>query len=187
MVLLIDNPSFTANEVYEIQATDSVEGAATGAGFGGIGLSNQPHQQLANRTAFLKQRQDVNISAIGVLQAFVADFAGSIGPNGFIEIPFLDETRGLISAIIQWGAAFPAGGLGEDVSYTVNWPTTYPNACVWATGTLSNSQALRNTGKLILEVVSFSTTAGVFRSDLIGGAVTTQDPNDGFYWISVGF
>jgi hypothetical protein len=53
MVLLIDNPTFTANEVYEIQATDPVEGSATGASFGGLGLSNQPHQQLANRTAFL--------------------------------------------------------------------------------------------------------------------------------------
>lgn len=38
MVLLIDTPSFTANEVYEIQATDAVEGAASGASFGGIGL-----------------------------------------------------------------------------------------------------------------------------------------------------
>ena len=50
MALLIDSPSFTANEVYEIQATDPVEGAASGASFGGLGLSNQPHQQLANRT-----------------------------------------------------------------------------------------------------------------------------------------
>jgi hypothetical protein len=64
MALLIDSPSFTANEVYEIQATDAVEGAAIGASFGGIGLSNQPHQQLANRTAFVKQRQDTNIGNI---------------------------------------------------------------------------------------------------------------------------
>ena len=72
MALLIDSPSFTANEVYEIQATDAVEGAATGASFGGLGLSNQPHQQLANRTAFLKQRQDTNIGNIAALQAFAA-------------------------------------------------------------------------------------------------------------------
>ena len=70
MALLIDSPSFTANEVYEIQATDAVEGAATGASFGGLGLSNQPHQQLANRTAFLKQRQDTNVGNIAALQAF---------------------------------------------------------------------------------------------------------------------
>lgn len=187
MATLIDGPAFTQNEIYEILATDKVEGAATGASFGGIGISNQPHQQLANRTSFLKQRQDVNISAIGALQAFAAGFVGSMGPNGFIEIPFADQARGAIVAVVQWGAMFPAGGLGEDVSYTVNWPTPFPSACFWASGTLSNSQAIRNTGKLILDIVSISTTAGVFRSDLIGGAVTTQPPNDGFYWIAIGF
>ena len=69
MATLIDAAEFTSNEVYQIQATDPVEGAASGASFSGTGISNQPHQQLANRTAFLKQRQDVNISNIGVLQA----------------------------------------------------------------------------------------------------------------------
>jgi len=56
MTTLIDSPEFSANEIYQIQQTDAVEGAATGASFGGIGVSNQPHQQLANRTALLKQR-----------------------------------------------------------------------------------------------------------------------------------
>jgi hypothetical protein len=63
MTTLIDSPEFSANEIYQIQQTDAVEGAASGATFGGIGVSNQPHQQLANRTALLKQRQDVNIAA----------------------------------------------------------------------------------------------------------------------------
>jgi hypothetical protein len=69
MATLIDEPEFTLNEVYSMQQTDPVEGAAAGASFSGIGISNQPHQQLANRTAFLKQRQDTNINNIGVLQA----------------------------------------------------------------------------------------------------------------------
>ena len=72
MATLIDAAEFTSNEVYQIQATDPVEGAASGASFSGTGISNQPHQQLANRTAFLKQRQDVNIANIGVLQTFLA-------------------------------------------------------------------------------------------------------------------
>jgi hypothetical protein len=84
MATLIDAAEFTSNEVYQIQATDPVEGAASGASFSGTGISNQPHQQLANRTAFLKQRQDVNVSNIGVLQAFMAEFAGAIGRNGYI-------------------------------------------------------------------------------------------------------
>ena len=86
MATLIDAAEYTSNEVYQIQATDPVEGAATGASFSGTGISNQPHQQLANRTAFLKQRQDVNISNIGILQAFMAKY------------PFIDAMAGLYSA-----------------------------------------------------------------------------------------
>ena len=186
MATLIDAAEYTSNEVYQIQATDPVEGAASGASFSGTGVSNQPHQQLANRTAFLKQRQDVNISNIGVLQAFMANFAGAMGANGYLAIPLADVNRGAIVAIVQWGAIFPGGGLDDDTSYTVTWPKAFPNACVWSMATLSNSQALRNTGKLIVEIVSFTTTAGTFRSDLIGGVIP-QLPNDGFYWMAIGF
>jgi hypothetical protein len=56
MATLLDAPEFTANEIYAIQQTDPVEGAAALASFSGLGVSNQPHQQLANRSAFLKQR-----------------------------------------------------------------------------------------------------------------------------------
>src|SRR6202040_4255239 len=103
MTTLIDSPEFSANEIYQIQQTDAVEGAAAGATFSGIGVSNQPHQQLANRTALLKQRQDVNIASIGVLQAFMAGFIGSLQVNGYIAIPINDVSRGPLAAIIQWG------------------------------------------------------------------------------------
>jgi hypothetical protein len=53
MTTLVDTPEFTADEVYQIEGTDPVQGAASGAQFGGLGIDNQPHQQLANRTAFL--------------------------------------------------------------------------------------------------------------------------------------
>jgi hypothetical protein len=53
MATLIDTPEYTPDEIYEIQGTDPVQGAASGAQFGGLGIDNQPHQQLANRTAFL--------------------------------------------------------------------------------------------------------------------------------------
>lgn len=75
MATLIDVPEYTANEIYEIQQIDKVEGAAAGASFGGIGISNQPHQQLANRTSFLYSRQNVNISNITALQGEVAILA----------------------------------------------------------------------------------------------------------------
>ena len=37
MATLIDAAEFTSNEVYQIQATDPVEGAASGASFSGTG------------------------------------------------------------------------------------------------------------------------------------------------------
>jgi hypothetical protein len=187
MATLIDAAEFTANEVYQIQATDPVEGAASGASFSGTGISNQPHQQLANRTAFLKQRQDVNIGNIGVLQAFMGAFAGSIAGNGYLKIPIADVNRGSIVAMVEWGAMFPGGGLDDDVSYPVTWPAAFPNACLWATATLANSRGRARIAKLVLDVVSFTTSAGIFRSAFIGGSDATQSPNDGFYWMSIGF
>ncbi|MGH7081547.1 MAG: hypothetical protein ACREFV_03680, partial [Acetobacteraceae bacterium] len=78
MATLIDNPAgeWTANEVYKIQQTDKVEGAAAGASFGGLGVSNQPQQQLANRTAFLYGQQQTDKSNIGVLQGQVSALLG---------------------------------------------------------------------------------------------------------------
>src|SRR5260370_7935349 len=127
MAPLIDAAGFSLNEVYQIQATDAVEGAASGASLSGTGLSNQPHQQLANRTAFLKQRQDVNIGNIGVLQAFMGAFAGSISGNGYLTIPVADVNRGSIVAMVEWGALFPGGGLDQDPSYSPPWPPPFPN------------------------------------------------------------
>src|SRR5271155_5219142 len=103
MATLLDAPEFTANEIYAIQQTDPVEGAAALASFSGLGVTNQPHQQLANRTAVLKGRQDTNINNISVLQAFVAGFTGSLQTNGYLEIPLNDVQRGQVSALIQWG------------------------------------------------------------------------------------
>jgi hypothetical protein len=50
---LIDTAEYTVNEVYALQQTDFLEGAAAGASHGGIGVDNYPHQQLANRAAYL--------------------------------------------------------------------------------------------------------------------------------------
>lgn len=187
MALLLDNPAFTANEVYEIQATDAVEGAATGASFGGIGVSNQPHQQLANRTAFLKQRQDTNIGNITAMQSFDALFKGLMSTSGYLQVPFADVNRGLITATLQWGSLFPAGGLVQDQTYAVTWPIQFPNACVWALASLSNSTADVNCGKLVMETVGFTAANGIFMSDFISGAAITTHKNDGFYWVSLGF
>jgi hypothetical protein len=101
MATLIDAAEFTSNEVYQIQASAPVKGAASGASFSGTGISNQPHQQLANRPAFLKQRQDVNISNIGVLQAFEANFTGAMRANGYLKLPVADLNKGMIQYVIS--------------------------------------------------------------------------------------
>src|ERR1039457_2947105 len=94
MANLIDVPEFTADEIYEMQQTDGCEAAGSGASFGGIGVQNEPHQQLANRTAYLKGRQDTNIGNIGTLLAFMAKFASSLAPNGYLKIPVIDLALG---------------------------------------------------------------------------------------------
>ena len=187
MTTLLDAPEYTANEVYELLATDPVEGAASGASFGGIGLSNQPHQQLANRTAFLKQRQDTNIANIATLLGFMGMFTGSLQPSGYLKIPIADVSRGSTIAVVQWGRIAPGGGLANDQDWPVTWPIAFPNACLWAAATLSNAADDIHTGKLVMETVSVSAASGVFKSDFIGGSDQTQHVNDGFYWLAIGF
>ena len=160
MVLLIDSPSFTANEVYEIQATDAVEGAATGASFGGLGLSNQPHQQLANRTAFLKQRQDTNIGNISALQSFTALFKGQMSANGYAQVPFLDVNRGLITATIQWGASFPYRWPRKGSDLRGDVADSIPQRVRVGDGVTIEVPRRRECGKLVMETVGFTTATG---------------------------
>jgi Putative tail fiber protein gp53-like, C-terminal len=186
MANLTDNPEFTANEVYEIQATDTVEGAAAGASFDGIGLSNQPHQQLANRTAFLKQRQDSNIANITTLQAFIAGFTGSLQQSGYLQIPIADINRGSAIAIVQWGN-YPLEDLKVvgDQQFNVTWPIEFPNACFIA---LSTDLWVKATGlNLVANVVSLTKTGGTFVLDIPDALSNGPEQSNGFNWIAIGF
>jgi len=189
MSTLVDNPEFTADEIYEIAQNDPVEGAAVGASYGGIGVSNQPHQQLANRTAFLKQRQDANIASLGVLQAFMAGFTGSLQTNGYLEIPVLDAQRGQLAAILQWGfVSLPGVGISNDAEYPVNWPIRFPNAILIPP--LAANLYQKTSGlNLVVSPVSYSTTGGIFVYDIPGGAAPGpwKEITNGFSWIAIGF
>jgi Putative tail fiber protein gp53-like, C-terminal len=190
MPTLIDIPEFSSNEIYELQQADAVEGAAEGAGFGGIGISNQPHQQLANRTALLKQRQDVNIGSIGILQTFMAGFTGTLQANGFIRIPVTDVLRGQISMVIQWGYyPLPQVGISGDTEFPVTWPIRFSNAIL--TPPLASNVYYKTGGRnTVASAVSWNTTGGVFVLDVPNGASGSFSGNEktsGFSWIALGF
>jgi len=190
MITLIDSPEFSANEVYEIQQADAVEGAASGASFGGIGISNQPHQQLANRTALLKQRQDVNITSIGVLHTFMAGFIGSLQSNGYIQIPITDVSRGPITTIIQWGYyPLPQVSIPQDTQYPVTWPIRFPNAIL--TPPLSANVYFQTGGRnTVASPVSWNAVGGIFVLDVPNGTIGSFSGNEktnGFSWLAIGF
>ncbi|HVA80982.1 MAG TPA: hypothetical protein VNF29_08655 [Candidatus Binataceae bacterium] len=188
MATLIDSPEFSANEIYEVQATDAVEGAAAGASFGGIGLSNQPHQQLANRTAFLYGRQNTNIANLGVLQSFMAGFTGSLQTNGYLTIPISDINRGSVAAIIQWGY-YPLSDqkIPNDETFTVNWPITFPNAILvppLATNVYASTSGLNTAAS----VTTYGRTGATFVLDVPGGLTGfAGERSNGFSWLAIGF
>jgi hypothetical protein len=191
MATLIDTAEFTADEVYQIAATDMVEGAATGASFSGLGISNQPHQQLANRTAFLKQRQDTNITNIGALQAFVAQFTGSLQTNGYLKIPLADIARGSVVAIIQWGwYPLSAQKIYGDSQFSVSWPIAFPNA-ILLPPLATNFYKQTGGGNAVASVVSYNNSGGVFVLDVTGTLITSgqlqPEVSNGFSWLAIGF
>jgi hypothetical protein len=193
MTTLIDNAEFVANEVYEIQQTDPVEGAAVGASSGGIGVSNLPHQQLANRTALVKQRQDANIANIGTLQSFASAFKGSLQSNGYLTIPITDILRGSAAAIIQWGFyPLPQAKISADTQHTVTWPIRFPNAIL--TPPLAANYYFKTNGlNLVVSTVSYSVSGATFVLDVPGSATGPggvglgPEITNGFSWLAIGF
>jgi hypothetical protein len=200
MATLIDSPEFTGNEIYEIQATDPVQGAASGASFGGIGVSNQPHQQLANRTAFLKNRQDTNVASIAALQAFMAAFAGSLQPSGYVKIPIADVSRGSVVAAAQWGFYSLIGQTAsalKNAAFSISFPVAFTNLCLWA-GAAWGTDSFTGAGAFVggtvaLETGGFSKAGFNAFSDYDNAANinvsngSSQQGITGIYWLAIGF
>ena len=191
MATLIDTPEYTANEIYEIQQTDAVEGAGAGASFGGIGISNEPHQQLANRTAFLYGRQNTNISNIAALQAFTAGFIGSLKTTGYLKIPLNDVSRGSMTAIIQWGYyALSQLGISNDTQYTVTWPLVFPNA-ILVPPLVTNVYYATAGANTAASVVSYNAAGATFVLDVPGALMQRSglgdEQSNGFSWLAIGF
>ncbi len=191
MATLIDSPEFTANEIYAIQQTDPVEGAGAGASFSGIGVSNEPHQQLANRTAFLHGRQNTNIANIGTLQSFVAGFTGSLKTAGYLKIPLTDVSRGSAIAIIQWGYyALAQQSIPNDTQFTVSWPIPFPNA-ILLPPLATNVYYSTVGGNTAASVISYGVSGATFVLDVPGillqRAGLGDEQSNGFSWLAIGF
>ena len=191
MPTLIDSLEFTANEIYEIQQTDPVEGAGAGASFSGIGVSNEPHQQLANRTAFLHGRQNTNIANIGALQSFVAGFTGSLKTAGYLKIPLTDVSRGAAIAIIQWGYyALAQLSIPNDTQFTVSWPIPFPNA-ILLPPLATNVYYSTVGGNTAASVISYGVSGATFVLDVPGillqRAGLGNEQSNGFSWLAIGF
>jgi hypothetical protein len=204
MAFLTDNSSsWTDNSVYEIQATDPVEGASALASFGGIGVSNEPHQILANRTAFLKRRQDLNITAIGNLQAFVSEFVGSRTNPGYIEIPYQDVSAGAGSFYVQWGFISFLGlssGSVTNGTFQQNFAIAFPNLCLKVMTSLQSNWDFDTVGALdeaalsIEPIAPYSRTVATFYVDY-NGAGTVRIASSfpvklgltGIEWFAIGF
>jgi hypothetical protein len=198
---LTDAPEFTANEIYEIQATDPVEGAAIGASLGGIGISNEQGQQLANRTSLLNNHRITDEGNIAVLQAFVAQFVGTMGPNGYIEIPVADTAKGQIQYVVEWGFYSLEGASASSIhntGYAVSFPLAFPHACEWATSTWASNDFTPpgpfQNGMMSLEVGGFSTTGMTVFTDwdnnatvFMAGAGGSPVGLTGFYWVALGY
>lgn len=182
MANLIDAPEYTENEIYQIAQTDAVEGAAAGASFGGTGVSNHPHQQLANRTAYLYGLVQTLIANVALLLAFIAKFRCSLGVNGYLMIPFVDIALGAQIVVIQWGFQVVAYA-PSDINVAVNWPIAFANSCLFAMGTAQGDDF--TLGLRSPSTPPFTKTVGNF---LMGWTGDNDDSHPtGFYWLSIGY
>jgi hypothetical protein len=129
-------------DVYEIVQTDEVEGASTGASFGGLGVDNQPHQLLLDKIQYLHTKQLADEANIAALLAFGSGIISDVGPlavpagvGGWLQLSANDSVLGKIELIMQWGtvALLPYGVPNAPqipVPLTFDFPIAFPNA-VW--------------------------------------------------------
>lgn len=127
-------------DVYEIVQTDTNEGAASGASFGGLGVENQPHQVLLNKINYTHSHQVTDEDNIVVLQNFKGLFRSGVGVNGWYAIGVGDSSLGQIEVIEQWGLV-SSGPIG---SIIFNFPILFPHQ---AFNVVGNVQAFTGTAQ----------------------------------------
>ena len=133
MANLTENPASWESGVYQIETTDPVLGGAPNVGTG-AGMSNIPHLQLANRTAFLKKViDDAGLGAAAVplvtLNAAAARLTGSYrfaSTDANTPSPGVAGTLEVIAA-----SANAVNQMAMDSASTRMW-TRFWNGTVWS-------------------------------------------------------
>jgi hypothetical protein len=191
---LTENPAYvyTDGDVYQIPQTDTVEGAATGASFSGLGVDNQPHQVLLNKTKVLRNNQLADELNITNLLNFKALFSGTLGANeasSIFKIPFLDSQHGLIQLIIQTGQ-YIFNQNANDQEVFVSWPVAFPNAFgnIFATPLRDPGSQTANDGidwGIFYRAQTGSVNGATFRLDSFQAAHAIV--MYGFNWLAYGY
>lgn len=131
------NPNYVwaDNDVYEIQQTDSVEGAGVGASFNGIGVDNQPHQILLNKAEKLHAQQLADEAIIASLKK-TAGATSVVGATGWLKFNANDTNLGLINIYFQWGTiTLVNAGITSGITLIIpfSFPIPFAQACWFLT------------------------------------------------------
>src|ERR1035437_4448394 len=118
----LDETNNWVSAIRELVPTDPVEGGHSGAPFGGIGVSNEQAQQLANRTLWLKTQLSTLEQSLFAAATFVTIQSFVSMPFGvnILKIP-VTAAGGTYTIGIQWGVVNIGGSI--DVSqptFTIN-------------------------------------------------------------------
>jgi hypothetical protein len=187
---LTEDPDYiwSDGDVYEISQLDTVEGAAAGASFDGLGVLNEPHQILLNKAKALKVQQLTNVTNIGILQAFAAMFSGLMGPNGYLKFGVNDINKGLIQYVIQWGFVNYGAPTSEGLMGPYSFPIPFPNACegffpVTLTPEAPGSASAGDN----VAMVSASNLPTASQFWVWNNQIAGTNKSQGFYWFAIGF
>jgi hypothetical protein len=198
---LVDSPSFTVNEVYQISANEPLQAAAVGASFNGIGVANEQAQQLANRTALLRQwllqepfyavdsgtanalSITLSISNNGSFGAAPVTYSSLIGVLLLVIVHVTNTTATTIR--INGQAAIPVvnpdGTALRNAELSANWPvllSVMPGAAqvVLLAGSRNPEfNTVVAAGAITALSGNITASGGRFRSDL--GSLGSNDPN----------
>ncbi len=133
MANLTENPASWESGVYQIETTDPVLGGAPNVGTG-AGMSNIPHLQLANRTAFLKKViDDAGLGAAAVpLVTLNAAAARITGSYRFASTDANTPASGVAGTLAVIAASANAvNQVAMDSASTRMW-TRFWNGTVWS-------------------------------------------------------